>query len=194
MSSRGLDTPEISDHERDRLSMLYLTTVWSLLVSAHLLTAAHAFWSMFCKFCVCADFLLLFLLLPLMTIGHKAGRYCHFRVQPNVNSDTGRKKREEFWNLLGGGWHRLEGAKGGRQNCIQGKFVPVPDCAGAEGVASVVGAAAEALVLEAVVASSSTCWLEFEVRAPHTRTSGVWERLRGIAVRNLVCFCDYTLQ
>ena len=103
MSSRGLDTPEISDHERDRLSMLYLTTVWSLLVSAHLLTAAHAFWSMFCKFCVCADFLLLFLLLPLMTIGHKAGRYCHFRVQPNVNSDTGRKKREEFWNLLGGG-------------------------------------------------------------------------------------------
>ena len=61
-------------------------------------------------------------------------------------------------------------------------------------MASVVGAAAEALVLEAVVASSSTCWLEFEVRAPHTRTSGVWERLRGIAVRNLVCFCDYTLQ
>ena len=34
-------------------------------------------------------------------------------------------------------------------------------------------AAAEALVLEAVVASSSTCRLQFEVRAPHTRlTSG----------------------
>ena len=34
-------------------------------------------------------------------------------------------------------------------------------------------AAAEALVLEAVVASSSTCRLEFEVRTPRTRlTSG----------------------
>ena len=62
---------------------------------------------------------------------------------------------------------------GGRQNCIRREFVPVPDCAGEEGVASVVCAAAEALVLEAVVASSSTCRLEFEVRAPHTRlTSG----------------------
>ena len=30
-------------------------------------------------------------------------------------------------------------------------------------------AAAEALVLEAAVASSSTCRLEFEARAPHTR-------------------------
>ena len=42
-----------------------------------------------------------------------------------------------------------------------------------EGVASVVRAATEALVLEAVVASSSTSRLEFEVREPHTRlTSG----------------------
>ena len=40
--------------------------------------------------------------LPLMTIGHKAGYYCHFRVLRGVNSDTGRKKRE-FCNLLGGG-------------------------------------------------------------------------------------------
>ena len=42
---------------------------------------------------------------------------------------------------------------------------------GEEGVASVVYAAAEALVLEAVAAnSSSTCRLEFEVRAlAHTR-------------------------
>ena len=41
---------------------------------------------------------------------------------------------------------------GGRQNCIRGEFVPVPDCAGEEGAASVVLAAAEALplVLEAV--------------------------------------------
>ena len=53
----------------------------------------------------------------------------------------------------------------GGQNCIWGEFVPVIDCAGEE------GAAAEALVLEAVVASSSTCRLEFEVRAPHTRGS-----------------------
>ena len=30
------------------------------------------------------------LLLPLMTIGHKAGHYCHFRIQCSV--DTGRKK------------------------------------------------------------------------------------------------------
>ena len=62
---------------------------------------------------------------------------------------------------------------------IWGEFVPVPDCAGEgvasvdcageEGVASVVSAAAEALVLEAGVASSSTCRLQFEVRAPHTR-------------------------
>ena len=29
-------------------------------------------------------------LLPLMTIGHKAGHYCHFRVLRSVNSDTGR--------------------------------------------------------------------------------------------------------
>ena len=46
-----------------------------------------------------------FLLLPLMTIGHKAGHYCHFRVLRSVNSDTGRKKREgeeekKVWNLL----------------------------------------------------------------------------------------------
>ena len=40
----------------------------------------------------------------LMTIGHKAGHYCHFRV-PSVDSDTGRKKkteRKKGWNLLGG--------------------------------------------------------------------------------------------
>jgi len=47
---------------------------------------------------------------------------------------------------------RVQCAKGGRQNCIQGEFVPVLDCAG-EGVASVVCATAEVLVLEAVVAS-----------------------------------------
>ena len=63
---------------------------------------------------------------------------------------------------------------GGGQNFICGEFVPVPDCAGEEGVASVVCAAAETLVLDAVLVSSSTCRLEFEVRAPHTRglTSG----------------------
>ena len=44
---------------------------------------------------------------------------------------------------------------GGKLSCIRGEFVPVPDCAG-EGVASVVRAAAETLVLEALVASSST--------------------------------------
>ena len=60
---------------------------------------------------------------------------------------------------------------GGEQNCIRGEFVPVPDCAGEEGVASVVCATAEALVLEAVEASS-TCRLQFEARAPHTRLTG----------------------
>ena len=54
---------------------------------------------------------------------------------------------------------------------LGGEFVPVPDCAGGKDVASVVCEAS--LVLEAVVASSSTCRLEFEVRAPHTHlTSG----------------------
>ena len=41
----------------------------------------------------------------LMTIGHKAGHYCYFRVLRSANNDTGRKKREgekkkKFWNLL----------------------------------------------------------------------------------------------
>ena len=54
---------------------------------------------------------------------------------------------------------------------LGGEFVPVPDCAGGKDVASVVCEAS--LVLEAVVASSSTCRLQFEVRAPHTLlTSG----------------------
>ena len=61
----------------------------------------------------------------------------------------------------------------GRKNCIRGEFVSVPDCAGEEGAASVVRAAAEVLVLEAVVTSSSTCRLQFEVKVPRTRlTSG----------------------
>ena len=56
---------------------------------------------------------LLLLLLPLMTVSHKAGHYCHRRVLRSTNSDTGRKKeakkrkrkkeREDFWNVLGGG-------------------------------------------------------------------------------------------
>ena len=52
------------------------------------------------------------LLLPLMTIGHKAGHYRHCRVLRSANSHTGRKnkkrkrerekrkkkrKKEEFW-------------------------------------------------------------------------------------------------
>ena len=49
-----------------------------------------------------------------------------------------------------------------------GKFVAVPDCTGEERAASVVSGAAEAFVLEPVAASSSTCRLEFLVRAPHT--------------------------
>ena len=66
---------------------------------------------------------------------------------------------------------QLEGAKGGDRTASGGEFVPVPDCAGGKDVASVVCEAS--LVLEAVVASSSTCRLEFEVRAPHTHlTSG----------------------
>ena len=32
---------------------------------------------------------------------------------------------------------------GGKLSCIRGEFVPVPDCAGEEGAASVVRAAAE---------------------------------------------------
>ena len=35
------------------------------------------------------------LLLPLMTIGHKASHYCHFRVLGSANSDTGRKKKKQ---------------------------------------------------------------------------------------------------
>ena len=42
----------------------------------------------------CFLFLLL-LLLPLLTIDHKAGHYCHFRVLHSVNSDTGRKKKKK---------------------------------------------------------------------------------------------------
>ena len=30
-----------------------------------------------------------------MTVGHKAGHYCHFRVLRSVNTDTGRKKKEK---------------------------------------------------------------------------------------------------
>ena len=36
----------------------------------------------------------LLLVHPLMTIGHKAGHYCHFRVLRSVNSDTGWKKKK----------------------------------------------------------------------------------------------------
>ena len=34
------------------------------------------------------------LLLPLMTIGHKAGHYRHCRVLRSANSDTGRKNKK----------------------------------------------------------------------------------------------------
>jgi len=37
---------------------------------------------------------ILVLLLPLMTIGHEAGHYCHFRVLHSVNGATGRKKKK----------------------------------------------------------------------------------------------------
>ena len=64
---------------------------------------------------------IILLFLPLMTIGHKAGHYCHFRVLCSANSDTGSKKEEtkeikkkkkklerkkeeeKFWDLLGRG-------------------------------------------------------------------------------------------
>ena len=60
--------------------------------------------------------------------------------------------KKKCWNLLGGGdTFDLKVQRMG-DNCIQGEFVPVLDCGG-EGVASVVCATAEALVLEAVVAS-----------------------------------------
>ena len=78
----------------------------------------------------CCNFIIvppsfLLLLLPFMTIGHKAGHYCHFRVLRSANYDTGRlkkkrererererdrdrdretekgKKKEEFGDLLG---------------------------------------------------------------------------------------------
>ena len=68
-----------------------------------------------------------------MTIGHKAGHYCHFRVLRSANSDTGRKKKnddrgeekkkkkEGFWDLLGGGVTlQLEGAKGGDRTASGG--------------------------------------------------------------------------
>ena len=35
--------------------------------------------------------LLRLLVFPLMSIGHKAGHHCHFRVLRSANSDTGRK-------------------------------------------------------------------------------------------------------
>ena len=35
------------------------------------------------------------LLLPLMTVSHKAAHYCHFRVLCSTNSDTGRKKKKQ---------------------------------------------------------------------------------------------------
>ena len=63
----------------------------------------------------------LLLLLPLMTIGHEAGHYCHFKRLRSFNTDTGRKKKKErkkerrrrkkkkkkekkkeFWSLLWG--------------------------------------------------------------------------------------------
>ena len=37
----------------------------------------------------------LLLLLPLMTIGHEAGHYCHFKRLRSFNTDTGRKKKKE---------------------------------------------------------------------------------------------------
>ena len=37
---------------------------------------------------------IILLFLPLMTIGHKAGHYCHFRILQGVNSDTGSKKKK----------------------------------------------------------------------------------------------------
>ena len=108
----------------------------------------------------------------LMTIGHKTVHYCHFRV-PSVDSDTGWKKKKErkVLEFIGTGmtpstWR----SQGWGQNCahLGGVRSSLWLCGG-NGVASVVCAAAEALVLEAVVASSSICRLQFEVRAPHTR-------------------------
>ena len=40
------------------------------------------------------------LLLLLLTIGHEAGHYCHFRVLHSVNSATGRKKKKRERGVL----------------------------------------------------------------------------------------------
>ena len=57
----------------------------------------------------------------------------------------------KFRNLLGGcDTFDLKVPRVGGQNCIREQVAPVPDCAGEEGAASVVRAAAEALLLEAV--------------------------------------------
>ena len=90
----------------------------------------------------CLGVFVLFLL-PLMTIGHKAGRYCHFlgycTVLIVIRAERRSKKKKkkkwrrkgEFWNLLGKGWClQLEGAQDGGQNCIWGELVSVPDCVG----------------------------------------------------------------
>ena len=65
-----------------------------------------------------------------MTIGHKAGHYCHFRVLRSAYSDTGRKKKKQkqkFWDLLGGRRHlRLEGAKGGDRIASEGSSLQYP--------------------------------------------------------------------
>ena len=72
--------------------------------------------------------------------------YCAALIQAGKNGleFTGRGMTPSTWRCHGWG-----------TELHPGEFVPVPDCAG-EGVASVVRAAAETLVLEAVVASSST--------------------------------------
>ena len=61
----------------------------------------------FCSWAIFNNKKSFLLLLPLMTIGHKAGYYCHFRVLCSVNCDTGRKKKKQkkkrVWGFTGTG-------------------------------------------------------------------------------------------
>ena len=70
-------------------------------------------------------------LLLLMTISHKAGHYCHFRVLCSVDRFIVIQavKKKKVLEFTGRGTFDLKTcAKGGGQNCIRGEFVPAPDC------------------------------------------------------------------
>ena len=74
-----------------------------------------------------------------MTISHKAGHYCHFRVLHSVDRfiviQTYRQEKKCFGIYWEGHdtFDLKTCAKGGGQNYMRGEFVPVTDCMGEEG-------------------------------------------------------------